>query len=355
MQYIRSYRRAIVIATGLLFGVMGISPTFAAGTPVGTPVDNDVTMAYTVNFINQTTTTTTQFVVDEKLILDVTTLDGDWVTVVVGQSAGVGSGVPAMNFRISNIGNAATDVCVGLANQGLTQVTGFNPLGASLLTPAAVVIATDDNNNQAIDVTDTVLTPTNGVYDLGAIPADGFVDLVVSVDVAGGAGADEYTAYTLVAGLGSIATPVDRDQSGNIALAYNISSATTFPGLRYTGRQKNDSLGVMTAAETTLVAGTSHSATNRYGDYAAMGLDPEDAAGKDDFTTRNQLYLPVNKKVIVFLSSKDVVHSFSLPEFRVKQDAIPGMTIPLHFTPTMTTAALASSAVRSLTRCSSCS
>jgi hypothetical protein len=66
------------------------------------------------------------------------------------------------------------------------------------------------------------------------------------------------------------------DQSGNIALAYNISSSTIFPGLRYTGRMKDDVLGVMTAAETVIVAGTSPSGTNRYGDYAAMGLDPAD-------------------------------------------------------------------------------
>lgn len=66
------------------------------------------------------------------------------------------------------------------------------------------------------------------------------------------------------------------DLSGNIALAYNISSSTTFPGLRYTGRKEDDPLGVMTAAETTIVSGTSPNGTNRYGDYAAMGLDPAD-------------------------------------------------------------------------------
>ena len=66
------------------------------------------------------------------------------------------------------------------------------------------------------------------------------------------------------------------DQSGNIALAYNVSSGSTFPGLRYTGRHEADTLGVMTAVETTLVAGTSYNGSNRYGDYAAMGLDPQD-------------------------------------------------------------------------------
>ena len=66
------------------------------------------------------------------------------------------------------------------------------------------------------------------------------------------------------------------DQSGNIALGYNVVSATVFPSLRYTGRQVDDPLGVMTQPETTLHAGTSPNSSNRYGDYAAMSLDPTD-------------------------------------------------------------------------------
>ena len=69
-----------------------------------------------------------------------------------------------------------------------------------------------------------------------------------------------------------------------------------------------------------------------------MGIDRNDPAAKDDVTTVNQLYLPVNKPVIVRLRSKDVIHSFGVPEFRVKQDAIPGLSIPLWFVPTVTTA-----------------
>jgi cytochrome c oxidase subunit 2 len=69
-----------------------------------------------------------------------------------------------------------------------------------------------------------------------------------------------------------------------------------------------------------------------------LGLDREDPAAKDDVTTVNQLYLPVNKPVVVRLRSKDVIHSFGVPEFRVKQDAIPGLTIPIWFVPNITTA-----------------
>ena len=69
-----------------------------------------------------------------------------------------------------------------------------------------------------------------------------------------------------------------------------------------------------------------------------LGLDRTDPAAMDDVTTVNQLYLPVNRPVIVRLRSKDVIHSFGVPEFRVKQDAVPGLTIPIWFIPNVTTA-----------------
>jgi cytochrome c oxidase subunit 2 len=67
-----------------------------------------------------------------------------------------------------------------------------------------------------------------------------------------------------------------------------------------------------------------------------LGLDRSDPAAKDDITTINQMHLPVNKPVIVHLSSKDMIHSFALPQMRVKQDAIPGIAQPVWFTPTQT-------------------
>ena len=67
-----------------------------------------------------------------------------------------------------------------------------------------------------------------------------------------------------------------------------------------------------------------------------VGLDRSSDNASDDFYTVNQLHVPVNKKIRIDLSSLDVIHSFTLPELRVKQDAIPGMVIPVHFTATMT-------------------
>ena len=65
-----------------------------------------------------------------------------------------------------------------------------------------------------------------------------------------------------------------------------------------------------------------------------IGLD-RSGHGADDITTINQLHLPVNKLAKLYISSKDVIHGFALPEMRVKQDAIPGMEIPIYFTATM--------------------
>jgi len=65
-----------------------------------------------------------------------------------------------------------------------------------------------------------------------------------------------------------------------------------------------------------------------------FGVDPNDASGKDDIQVNNEIHCVVNKPVIAYISSKDVIHSFKIIAMRVTQDAIPGMRIPLWFTPT---------------------
>ena len=65
----------------------------------------------------------------------------------------------------------------------------------------------------------------------------------------------------------------------------------------------------------------------------ALGLDRSDPAAKDDIAMINQLTLPVDRPVLVRLTSKDVIHSFGLPEMRVKQDAVPGFDMPVWFIP----------------------
>ena len=67
-----------------------------------------------------------------------------------------------------------------------------------------------------------------------------------------------------------------------------------------------------------------------------LGLDPSDPNGKDDVYSLNQLHLPLGRTALIHLTSRDVMHSFALPVMRVKQDIIPGMSIPTWFTPTHT-------------------
>lgn len=62
-----------------------------------------------------------------------------------------------------------------------------------------------------------------------------------------------------------------------------------------------------------------------------FGVDPSDPFGKDDIVMTNRFSLPINKTIVVHLSSVDVLHSFFLPHFRVKQDAVPGMWINVWF------------------------
>jgi cytochrome c oxidase subunit II len=65
-----------------------------------------------------------------------------------------------------------------------------------------------------------------------------------------------------------------------------------------------------------------------------FGVDPSDPDGKDDIQLLNDIHVPVNKPVIIYVSSKDVIHSLKIISMRVCQDAIPGLRIPVWFTPT---------------------
>src|SRR5947209_7495603 len=64
-----------------------------------------------------------------------------------------------------------------------------------------------------------------------------------------------------------------------------------------------------------------------------IGLDDRDPNARDDIMTTT-LVLPVNRPAELILRSKDVTHSFWVPQLRFKQDLVPGMMIKVHFTPT---------------------
>jgi cytochrome c oxidase subunit II len=69
----------------------------------------------------------------------------------------------------------------------------------------------------------------------------------------------------------------------------------------------------------------------------SLGVDFNDKNNLDD-QTADELVLPVNKPVRMILTSKDLLHSFYLPHFRVQLNTVPGMTSYFEFTPTITTA-----------------
>jgi cytochrome c oxidase subunit 2 len=65
-----------------------------------------------------------------------------------------------------------------------------------------------------------------------------------------------------------------------------------------------------------------------------FGLDKEnEVEARDDIVT-GTLAIPVNRPVELILHAKDVNHSFYVPEMRIQQDFVPGIEIPIHFTPT---------------------
>lgn len=64
------------------------------------------------------------------------------------------------------------------------------------------------------------------------------------------------------------------------------------------------------------------------------GLDREDPAAQDDLVFRDRLHLPAGWPVLLRLRSRDVLHSFSVPAFRVKQDVVPGIVGSTKFVPT---------------------
>jgi cytochrome c oxidase subunit 2 len=69
------------------------------------------------------------------------------------------------------------------------------------------------------------------------------------------------------------------------------------------------------------------------GEGNPLGLDPSDPHSADDFVS-SELVLPADREVDLAIRSQDVIHGFSVPEMRLKQNAVPGETIHIHFTPT---------------------
>jgi len=66
-------------------------------------------------------------------------------------------------------------------------------------------------------------------------------------------------------------------------------------------------------------------------DNNPLGLDKNDPDGNDDILTGSELVVPLGESIRLYLRSQDVIHSFFVPNLRVKQDVMPGMLMKLHF------------------------
>jgi len=138
--------------------------------------------------------------------------------------------------------------------------------------------------------------------------ASNYVEIVV-------AGIEVILLVVVAIPLWANSSDVTRIPDAKDALPIQVVAQQFDWNIRYPGKD-----GVFGKQDMTLVSDTN-----------VFGVMPDDPNGKDDIQTTTQLHVPVNKPVIVYLSSKDVIHSFKIIALRVTQDAIPGMRIPTWF------------------------
>jgi cytochrome c oxidase subunit 2 len=66
-----------------------------------------------------------------------------------------------------------------------------------------------------------------------------------------------------------------------------------------------------------------------------VGVDPNDPSGRDDIQVSGEMYVPVNRDIEILIRTQDVTHDFFVRELRIKQDAVPGLVVPMHFNATV--------------------
>jgi len=110
------------------------------------------------------------------------------------------------------------------------------------------------------------------------------------------------------------------------ALEVEVTAQQFVWNFRYAGVD-----GRFGATSPTLYNDENNSPTARPG---PVGIDPSDPRGKDDLVSVGVVVLPLGRPVRLIIRSKDVTHSFFVPELRIKQDAVPGLSIGVNFTPT---------------------
>ena len=199
----------------------GANNAYAVGTDAGVTVTNNVVLDYTVNGGALQATADADFVVDRKLSLVVSASDGDYVNVTTGQEFVGQTGVPALTYTITNTGNDAAPVLLGVSDGDGTVVTGFAGTPSGFFDEESFVLALDTNSNGVYDDgTDTLVPQVAGqnYFDLGTVAEDGVSTVLLVADVPVTAVANNNATYTLVATIhdGS-QSPISADESGNVA------------------------------------------------------------------------------------------------------------------------------------------
>ncbi len=197
--------------------------------------------------------------------LDIYQFHVDWAT--PGNSTFTGPN--SLAVAAYNILCPGTRDCVPQPMQSGT-VTRLDALGDRLMYRLAYRNFGDHESlvvNHSVDLGTTPATLHAGVrwYEIRNTPPGGTTTLYQQ---------GTYAPDATHRWLGSMAM----DGAGNIAVGYSVTDASTFPGIRYTGRLAGDPIGTLPQGETTLIAGSGAqiSSTHRWGDYAMMAVDPVD-------------------------------------------------------------------------------
>ncbi len=132
-----------------------------------------------------------------------------------------------------------------------------------------------------------------------------------------------------------------------VLLVIVFAQVNAWAEIKYATRNRNDGTKVDSARAQIAVSARQFEWRMRYPSAARFkGWMAEPAATRKDFESFgkiphfddvhvvNELHIWKDHPVVVHLTTRDVIHSFNLPNFRVKQDALPGKMIPVWFTPT---------------------
>ncbi len=186
----RFARNALLLCTAAL--LVAPAAAFAAGTPSGTPVHNSATVDYQVGGIAQAqiTSNDVQFVVDNRIDLTVTTVDGSAVTVMPGSTRRV------LTFLVTNTGNTIQDfrlsaLDAAAAAFGLTET--FDATN--------VQVWADDNLNGVYD-------PAIDIHDFcDELAPDASMHVFVVADIPGTVAVDDVASYDVLATAARATTP----------------------------------------------------------------------------------------------------------------------------------------------------